>query len=141
MSSQRPVDICFRKLEKKWEATMPVDGRKVHIGYFESKSLAKKHSKSVCSMIDKEKLVDHPWDRSDLKVARSGRVAISSLVKSPIKSSQNPFLRRHIDSDGDSSTSSSTSHSSSRDMVRLARLEASSANTQRILGKQIHFDC
>lgn len=118
MQSQSNCDrnpvIVWRKLERQWEAIITIDGKRVHLGFFESETAASKHINSVTARLRVEHHVQRPWAHCDGVVfGRSGR----------------PLLR--VDSRQNAWDSNPVSRKA--DSTKLARLEASSANTQHVL--------
>lgn len=123
MASQRE-EVCFRKLEKKWESIIKVDGKSVHLGFFESESTAHKKCRSIAQVIDAESKREHPWAVSGMSIARNGRpfeLVSSSTHFVGRKSNRRPVPEVDV------------FRLSSSQETRSARLDVSSMNTQKVL--------
>jgi len=66
-------NVLYWKLERRWEATLKVDGKTVHLGYFTSKKLAEEKCKEVRRRTDREERIVKPWAHSSGVFGRSGR--------------------------------------------------------------------
>mmetsp|Transcript_10452 Transcript_10452/g.12715 ORF Transcript_10452/g.12715 Transcript_10452/m.12715 type:complete len:142 (+) Transcript_10452:125-550(+) len=133
LKQRRAIEISYRKLEQKFEANIQVDGKRVHVGYFQSKQLALKHCRDIETRIEREKNVVHPWERTNIKVGRHGRVDVLALTQYPQNDLDSSL------STVSTSSSSQSNRTSSQVALRMSRLEASMANTQHILGRRKQF--
>ena len=145
-------NVCYRKLEGAWEATLKTDGKKVHLGYFESANVAKRHREAVVGRVSRERVLEKPWAGSFLiPVGRNGRPrpapetpSSTSLLSYPRLQSSWPVVQDEYGSSssesgaGVSASMASPSLFASISSVdsRVARLEAGRINTQALIPRR-----
>ena len=74
--------VTFWKLGGKWEATLRVDGKRVHLGYFESEKSGWEKVKEVHRRCEREQVLSAPWGHARIH-DRTGRPRTSLTRRGP----------------------------------------------------------